>query len=172
MAIYNEHMKTMGSLQGLVSLQPTISVAYERADHIQLHLREHPPYRVSTGQRAAQPSVPETIAPVLLQGVEAAHTCQYHNCGTEIYGGSVDQWPKSGVSYMGEKTCNNDRPSLHTEESAGEYLNPFFSTYPSKQRISSPTTPGSRGSSPPTCAQAPPSPWGCKAAQPCRPCSG
>jgi len=103
-AIYNKHIKAMGPLQGLVSLQSPVNSAYQRADHIQIHLREHPPYRVSTGQRAAQPSAPETMAPVLLQGVEAPHTCQYHNCGTEIDGGGLDQRPSSGVSYLGEKT--------------------------------------------------------------------
>jgi len=104
MAIDNKHRKPMGSLQSLVSLQSPINRAKQRTNHIQVHLSKHPAYRVSTGQRATQQSCPETTVPVLLQGIEAPHTCQYHHRGTEIDGRGVDQRPSSGVSYLAEKT--------------------------------------------------------------------
>jgi hypothetical protein len=105
MAIYNKYRKPMGPLQGLVSLQSPVNRAEQRTNHIQVHLREHPAYRVSTRQRATHPSSPETTVPVLLQGIETPHTCQYHQRGTEIDGRSVDQRPSSGVSYLAEKTA-------------------------------------------------------------------
>jgi hypothetical protein len=93
-------MKTMGLLQGLVSLQSAVKKVDKRTDHIQINLREHPAYGVSARQLSAQPSHPETILPVLLQGIKRAHTCQDHNCGTGEYGRGPDRWPSSAVSYM------------------------------------------------------------------------
>ena len=51
----------------------------ERTDGSQPNLRKHPSYGVSTGKHPAQPPPPETIALILLQGMETSHPSQHHD---------------------------------------------------------------------------------------------
>ena len=82
MAIYDQHIKAMGLLEGFVPLQSAVDLVNEMTDGLQVDQAKDPPYRISTGQILAQAPPPKTITTLLPQGIQTPHPGEHHDQGT------------------------------------------------------------------------------------------
>ena len=105
MAIYDQHMKAMGLLEGFVPFQPAVEVMDEMTDGFQVDQAKDPPYGVSTGQILPQAPPPKTIAPVLLQGMQTPHPGKHHDERTRKYDRCLDRRPSPPVGDTAEENA-------------------------------------------------------------------